>query len=374
MLISSLAWWTLAGMVGLGVGAALTFVLLRRGDPTRSSQRQLVLAWLLVAAGAAVELAVGALAARPPHGVGGAILATGFLLLARSIEAGGDGRGRRPLIWIVMVGPALAAGALLLPAAAWRVLYGCSLLAAALWLAAVTRGRFPRAVFGAGSVLVAAAGIVLVYGGMRPPWSAASNLATGVLMLSGLALLASAAIAASLAEESAELRRQLMKLEEEHDHLLRLAETDPLTGCPTRQALRAWFDRWQGGEPVSVVLVDIDGLKRINQRHGKEAGDEALRLVAGVLSSSIRPGDLLVRWGGDEFVAVLRGAGHEAAQRRFTGLISSLEQRTDEFRYAEPLGVHWGVSSCASSADVARALAEADEKMYAMKRQRSTVE
>jgi diguanylate cyclase (GGDEF)-like protein len=153
-----------------------------------------------------------------------------------------------------------------------------------------------------------------------------------------------------------------------------LAETDPLTGCPNRQALRAWFDRWEGGEPVSVVLVDVDGLKRINEKHGQAAGDEALRLLANVLSSSIRPGDLVVRWGGDEFVALLRGAGHEAAQRRFTGLIATLQSKTEDFPYEEPLGVQWGVSSCSSSDDIARALAEADDRMYAMKRQQSSTE
>jgi diguanylate cyclase (GGDEF)-like protein len=134
--------------------------------------------------------------------------------------------------------------------------------------------------------------------------------------------------------------------------------------------LRAWFERWEGGEPVSVVLIDVDELKRINDRHGHGAGDEALRLVAGVLKQSVRPGDLVVRWGGDEFVAVLRGAEHDAAKRRFTGLIRVLEQATADFPYPEPLRVNWGVSACAAPSDISRALAEADERMYAMKRRR----
>jgi diguanylate cyclase (GGDEF)-like protein len=374
VLIASLAWWALAGTVGLGLGAALTFLLMRRGDPEARTQHRQVIAWGLVASGAAVELATGALASRPPHWVGGAILVGGVLALSLAIDAPKSAALRWPRVGLLLAVPALAAAALVLPAPVWRVLYGASLLAAALWLAALTRERFPRAVFGLGAALLAAAGIVLAASGLRPPSSAGADLAVGVLMLAGLAALAAAAIAQGLAQESAQLRRRLTNLEEEHGHLLRLAETDPLTGCPNRQAMRAWFDRWEGVEPVSVVLVDVDGLKRINEKHGQAAGDEALRLLANVLSSSIRPGDLVVRWGGDEFVALLRGAGHEAAQRRFTRLIATLQDRAETFPYEEPLAVQWGVSTCSSADDIARALAEADERMYAMKRRQASTD
>ena len=121
---------------------------------------------------------------------------------------------------------------------------------------------------------------------------------------------------------------------------------------------------------MSVVLIDISHLKGINDRYGQEAGDEALRLIAGVLKESIRPRDIVVRWGGDEFVVVLRGAGHEAAKRRFTSLIGTLEKAAEAFPYEVPLLVDWGVSSCAAASDIARSLAEADEHMYAMKRRR----
>ena len=121
---------------------------------------------------------------------------------------------------------------------------------------------------------------------------------------------------------------------------------------------------------MSVVLIDVDELKRINDRHGHDAGDDALRLVANVLKQSIRPGDLVVRGGGDEFVTVLRGAGHDAAKRRFAGLIRILEEATADFPYSEPLRVNWGVAACALPTDISRALAEADERMYAMKRAR----
>jgi diguanylate cyclase (GGDEF)-like protein len=191
-----------------------------------------------------------------------------------------------------------------------------------------------------------------------------------VLVLGGASAMAAASVVGPVAQELADLRLRLLELEDDHQHLLRLTDSDPLTGCPTRDALRAWFDRWHGEQPVSIASIDLDNLKGINERYGHAAGDEALRLVAGVLSSSIRPGDLVVRWGGDEFVVVLRGAEHEAATRRLTSLMAELQEEAKNFPYDLPLRVDWGVASCSSPGDISRALAEADERMFAMKRRR----
>ncbi|MFV2071712.1 MAG: GGDEF domain-containing protein [Thermoanaerobaculales bacterium] len=206
---------------------------------------------------------------------------------------------------------------------------------------------------------------------LMPPWWIAAGTA---VLLVGCGARAAFSLAAVAEAEVRSLRDTVRDLEATRQHLLRLAEADPLTGCANRHALRAWFERWEGGEPVSVVLVDVDDLKRINDRHGHTAGDEALCLVAEVLKSSTRPGDLVVRWGGDEFVAVLQGAGLDTAQLRFSGLIRFLQESATGFPYDEPLRVSWGVSSCASAADIAGALAEADEKMYAMKRRKGNAE
>jgi diguanylate cyclase (GGDEF)-like protein len=265
---------------------------------------------------------------------------------------------------------ALGIASIMLPDGLWRGLYGAALACAAVWIGQRTAGTAFRNLFVVGIALLLLAGVAEVVSSILVDFELAVGGVTGVLVFGGMVGVAAAAILDQAGSEVSSLRRQLGDLEDDHEHLLRLSDADPLTGCPTRQALRAWFERWDGGQPVSVVLIDVDNLKRINQRHGHSVGDEALRLVADGLMGSIRPGDLVVRWGGDEFVVVLRGADHEAAKRRFTGLIGSLQERTDAFPHEETLRVDWGVSSCTSPTDISRALAEADERMFAMKRRR----
>ena len=368
MLIATVASWALAGVVGVAMTAALILRSVASILPERE-ERGSWKAWLVVGFGAAVGLA-GLLWVGAPYAVGEAFIATGLLMLALTLDPIDSDGGRHVVAWTVGAAVLLAASAAMLPAIAWRGLFGIVLFLTSVWLATRIRGNDRRLVFDLAVAPIAFAGIGLMLGAIRPSFAIASEAAVGVLLVGGTATLAVATVLALVGSEISGLQTRLAALEDEHGHLLRLSESDPLTGCPTRQALRAWFERWDAAEPVSVVLIDIDELKRINDRHGHDAGDEALRLVAGVLKQSIRPGDLVVRWGGDEFVTVLRGAGHDAAKRRFTGLIRVLEEATADFSYPEPLRVNWGVSSCAAASSISRTLAEADERMYAMKRRR----
>ena len=368
-MIGSFAIWAFAGVAGVGMVAAVILRVAGGLLPDKSGRLSWV-AWLIVGVGGAVGLAE-LVWPRSPVPLGEALIASGLFMLALVMEPTDPDESHPVVGWTLAAALFLGAGALALPAVAWRGVFGLVLFLNAVWLAVRTRGGGRRPVFDLAVAPVAFAGIGLMLGVIRPSFVTASDTAIGLLAVGGFATLAAATVIGVAGTEINNLQRRLVDLEDEHDHLLRLSESDPLTGCPTRQALRAWFERWDGGEPVSVVLIDIDDLKRINDRHGHDAGDEALRLVAGVLKASIRPGDLVVRWGGDEFVALLRGAGHDAAKRRFTGLIGGLEEATADFPYPDPLRVNWGVSTCAAPSDIARALAEADERMYAMKRRRN---
>jgi len=95
------------------------------------------------------------------------------------------------------------------------------------------------------------------------------------------------------------------------------ADTDPRTGLANSRAFdRAMEEKLAaraGAEPISVLMVDIDHFKAFNDHHGHPAGDEALRVFAGVLRSCLRDGDLAARYGGEEFAVLLPGNDREAA-------------------------------------------------------------
>jgi diguanylate cyclase (GGDEF)-like protein len=97
-----------------------------------------------------------------------------------------------------------------------------------------------------------------------------------------------------------------------------LAARDKLTGLYNRRLFEEQFDAavarsQRNGEQLSLLVVDLDGLKRINDLGGHPAGDEALRALAGALCESSRAGDILCRLGGDEFAIILAGADPEDA-------------------------------------------------------------
>ena len=90
----------------------------------------------------------------------------------------------------------------------------------------------------------------------------------------------------------------------------RLAETDGLTGLANRRMFQTTLERElsraaRSGEPVTLVMVDVDHFKSFNDRYGHQAGDEVLELVAGVLASACRDFDTAARYGGEEFAVIL---------------------------------------------------------------------
>jgi diguanylate cyclase (GGDEF)-like protein len=123
-----------------------------------------------------------------------------------------------------------------------------------------------------------------------------------------------------LARVRAALRVKALQdeLREANKLLERLATSDPLTDLPNRrtfdeQIFLAIERSRRTGQTVSVIMLDLDHFKQINDTHGHQVGDEALRQVAHIMAGRRRVTDLVARYGGEEFVWVLPGAAPEAA-------------------------------------------------------------
>jgi diguanylate cyclase (GGDEF)-like protein/putative nucleotidyltransferase with HDIG domain len=148
--------------------------------------------------------------------------------------------------------------------------------------------------------------------------------------------------------------------------------TDPLTGLPNRRSMFVHLSselaraERQGSE-VAVIVIDIDGLKAINDTFGHNVGDHALRATATTLQSALRPYDLCVRYAGDEFIIVLSGCPEDAAEAKREELQRRIADIHVEVpgRRRVPLSASAGVAMFPGHGRTYEMLlAAADERMY----------
>jgi diguanylate cyclase (GGDEF)-like protein len=132
------------------------------------------------------------------------------------------------------------------------------------------------------------------------------------------------------------------------DQLKALSETDVLTGLPNRRALRQRlameFRRAvRYGTPVSLLLVDIDGLKQLNDTDGHAAGDRLIRGVGTAITEGLRESDFGARWGGDEFAIVAPNTSARAARSSGERLLARVAEHGLDHR--RPSSVSVGIST-----------------------------
>lgn len=151
-----------------------------------------------------------------------------------------------------------------------------------------------------------------------------------------------------------------------HDELRRRADHDALTGLANRGLLHRRLDESATGT-VSVMLIDLDGFKQINDRHGHHAGDQVLRTVADRLTGLLGAGELAARLGGDEFAVLLPGTGAAAATRLAEQIAVVMAQPMPVAGRLLTVGASVGVATGAPG-DGDGLLREADALMYRSKK------
>lgn len=151
------------------------------------------------------------------------------------------------------------------------------------------------------------------------------------------------------------------------------AATDSLTGAPNRRAFADGFAREmarcrRAGAPLALALIDLDDFKRINDTRGHQAGDRALVHCVETLRAALRPGDLLARFGGEEFVLLLPEADLSAARATLLRLQTRLAATPVEFADEDfALSFSAGIAEVQPDESLEILLARADAAVYRAK-------
>lgn len=156
--------------------------------------------------------------------------------------------------------------------------------------------------------------------------------------------------------------------------LMREMRHDPLTALPNRTALGEAFQRVREQasrtpEPFSVALIDLDHFKAVNDSRGHLAGDEVLRRTARIIGGALRPSDVLARWGGEEFVALLTETSVKGAVQAAERALDAMRREPIEAGAGEPLRVTFsaGVTGVEEGQSLNAAVHAADRLLYAAK-------
>ena len=171
------------------------------------------------------------------------------------------------------------------------------------------------------------------------------------------------------------LTKKLRELAIANHKLAILAATDSLTACLNRGAFSARVDGWLTGmlepdapETGALLVIDADHFKKINDRHGHGQGDEALKIIANAIQSSVRSGDFVGRLGGEEFGVFLPGATPESAREvaeRVRCSVGSTEFRPNG--QSARLSVSVGCATFAKPIGFSELFRVADERLYRAK-------
>jgi len=174
-----------------------------------------------------------------------------------------------------------------------------------------------------------------------------------------------------------ELRLANRRLAGANEEVRRLAITDALTGCHNRRFFdeveRRELERHRRyGTPLSVVFIDVNHFKRLNDSLGHDRGDAVLWMIGNLLKGQVRQSDYAIRWGGDEFLLLL-SCGIEEAKTKATNLKTAFEKERLSASLPAYLGISVGVAPVSPEEGLRAAIREADTQMYGDKISESSV-
>lgn len=178
-------------------------------------------------------------------------------------------------------------------------------------------------------------------------------------------------------EARRELTEALVEVRRARDLIERQARLDPLTEALNRHAFHSIL-KGEGIDPAvrrghgTVVMVDLDHLKTINDREGHPVGDAAIQAAARAIRSLIRVEDFLFRWGGDEFLVLAPGLDAPLAAERFRGLEDGVHFRPRPEQPESLLKISWGIAEFGGRTSIQEAIVLADAAMYERRATRRT--
>lgn len=184
-----------------------------------------------------------------------------------------------------------------------------------------------------------------------------------------LAELNATLLAHTLRQENAELREHNAGLSMSFEQLSRMAATDVLTGIANRRGLEAAYEgAMAAGRGLTLMMIDLDHFKQVNDRHSHVVGDQVLQRAAKLMTSALRDTDMLGRFGGEEFTALLADADADTAQV----VAERLRQRLVQFDWRPlvgdlPVSVSAGLVQVQPGESFQQAVARADKLLYLAK-------
>jgi diguanylate cyclase (GGDEF)-like protein len=190
-----------------------------------------------------------------------------------------------------------------------------------------------------------------------------------------MSALAATEVTLLLVEDGVTLCRQVR---EANTQIEKLSVTDPLLGIFNRRYLHEWLPQEAArsrryGQPLSLVMADLDHFKKINDTYGHQSGDRVLRHAVDLARSALRVSDWIARYGGEEFVIVLPETallGAQAVAERMRRMCSETPVELPETKLlvAASFGVATIDGVAASNEDADAMLREADKALYESKR------